>query len=321
MPRVRVNGVPLHYERSGGGEPLLLITGFTISSAVFEPVLELYGGRFDCVTYDNRGSGRSGAPLKPTSMAELAADAAGLLEAIGVESAHVCGLSMGGMIAQELAIRFPERVRGLVLGGTTPGGPRAARPTLKELGALGGAAAGGWRDGQRSWLGEWVFSDEFRREQPERARELLRHFGRHRATPQGVWAHWWASVYHDTTSRLGAIRAPTLVMHGERDAMAPISNARLLADRIPDAELCIVPGSGHAYMLERPQESFELLTAWLERRGPIAAGARRTGAAARAEPLTRALGLPIGAARTGASLAGMTLDKLRGRDRHVATDG
>ena len=204
MPRVRVNGVPLHYERGGSGEPLLLITGFTISSAVFEPVLELYGGRFDCITYDNRGSGRSGAPLKP----DLDGGAGGrrrraCCEAIGVESAHVCGLSMGGMIAQELAIRFPERVRGLVLGGTTPGGPRAARPTLKELGALGGAAAGGWRDGQRSWLGEWVFSDEFRREQPERARELLRHFGRHRATPQGVWAHWWASVYHDTTSRLG----------------------------------------------------------------------------------------------------------------------
>jgi pimeloyl-ACP methyl ester carboxylesterase len=320
VPRVRVNGVPLHFERTGAGEPLLLITGFTISAAVFEPVLDLYAGRFEVITYDNRGSGRSGAPLKPTSMAELAADAAGLLRELGVQSAHVCGLSMGGMIAQELAIRFPERVRGLVLGGTTPGGPRAARPTLKELGALGGAAAGGWADGRRSWLGEWVFSDEFRREQPERARELLRHFGRHRATPQGVWAHWWASVYHDTTSRLRCIQAPTLVMHGERDAMAPISNARLLADRIPDAELCIVPGSGHAYMLERPQESFDLLTAWLGRRGPIAAGAPRSGAAARAEPVTRALGLPIGAARTGASLAGMTLDKLRGKGRRVATD-
>jgi pimeloyl-ACP methyl ester carboxylesterase len=254
-------------------------------------------------------------------MAELAADAAALLRELGVESAHAYGLSMGGMIAQELAIRFPERVRGLVLGGTTPGGPRAARPTLKELGALGGAAAGGWRDGARSWLGEWVFSERFRREHPERARELLRHFGQHRATPQGVWAHWWASVYHDTGSRLHCIQAPTLVMHGEQDAMAPISNARLLAERIPDAELCIVPGSGHAFMLERPEESFDLLTGWLDRRGPIAAGSPRSGAAARAEPLTRALGLPIGAARTGASLAGLTLDKLRGRDRHVAADG
>jgi pimeloyl-ACP methyl ester carboxylesterase len=321
VPRTRVNGVPLHWERTGSGEPLLLITGFTISAAVFEPVLDLYARRFEVITYDNRGSGRSGAPLLPTSMAELAADAAGLLRAIGVESAHVCGLSMGGMIAQELAIRFAERVRGLVLGGTTPGGPRAARPALRELGALGEAYAGGFRDGARSWLGEWVFSDEFRREHPERTRELLRHFGRHRAKAQGVWSHWWASVYHDTTSRLRCIEAPTLVMHGECDAMAPIANARALADRIPDAELCIVPGSGHAYMLERPEESYELMADWLDRRGPIAAGAPRTGAAARAEPLTRALGLPIGAARTGAALAGLGLDKLRRRDRHVAADG
>ena len=320
MPYAAVNGTRLHYERHGSGEPLLLVTGFTISAAVFDPVLDLYGRRFECIVYDNRGSGRSEAPLRPTSMPELAADAAGLLRELGVESAHVCGLSMGGMIAQELAIRFPERVRGLVLGGTTPGGPRAARPTLRELQALGAAAAGGWSDRERAWLGEWLFSEAFRREQPERARELLRHFGRHRARAHGVWSHWWASVYHDTTSRLHCIAAPTLVMHGERDAMAPISNARLLASRIPDAELAIVPGAGHAYLLERPRESFELLTGWLDRRGPIAAGAPRGGVAARAEPLTRALGLPIGAARTGASLAGLMTDKLRRRSAHVAAD-
>jgi pimeloyl-ACP methyl ester carboxylesterase len=259
--------------------------------------------------------------MRPTSMAELAADAAGLLQAIGVESAHAYGLSMGGMIAQELAIRFPERVRGLVLGGTTPGGPRAARPALGELGALAGGAAGGWsgsRDG--GWLGKWLFSDEFRREHPERVRELLRNFARHRPTPQGVWAHWWASVYHDTVSRLHCIQAPALVMHGERDAMAPISNARLLAERIPDAELAIVPGSGHAYLLERPELSLELLGEWLDRRSPIAPGEPRRGLAARAEPLTRALGLPIGAARTGASLAGHMTDKLFKRSAHVATD-
>ena len=320
MPTARVNGIRLHYERHGRGEPLLLITGFTISSAVFEPVLDLYGQRFECLIYDNRGFGRSGAPMRPTSMAELAADAAGLLSALGVESAHAYGLSMGGMIAQELAIRFPERVRGLVLGGTTPGGPRAARPTLRELQALGGAAAGGWRDGERSWLAEWLFSDEFRHEHPERVRALLRHFGRHRATPQGVWAHWWASVYHDTVSRLADIQAPTLVMHGELDTMAPVSNARLLAARIPDAELALVPGAGHAYLLERPQAAFDLLLGWLERRGPIAAGRPRTGLAARSEPLTRAIGLPIGAARTGASLAGLMTDKLRDRGRDVATE-
>jgi 3-oxoadipate enol-lactonase len=278
----------LWYERHGEGEPLLLITGFTISSVVFEPVLPLYGERFDCITYDNRGSGRSGAPLHLTSMPELAADAARLLDALGVESAHVYGLSMGGMIAQELALRFPERVRGLVLGGTTPGGPRAARPGLRELGALGAAAAGALREPGRPWLGSWLFSPEFRREQPERVRELLRHFDRHRAPPHGALAHWWATVYHDTVSRLGRIQAPTLVLHGEHDIMAPLANARLLAERIPDAELALVPEAGHAYLLERPEESFAALTDWLDRRGSIAAGRSHRGIGARVRGARRA---------------------------------
>lgn len=310
MSSARVNGTRLYYERHGRGEPLLLITGFTISAAVFEPVLDLYTSRFDCILYDNRGSGRSGVPLRPTSMPELAADAAGLLDSLGVGSAHVYGVSMGGMVAQELAIRFPERVRGLVLAGTTPGGPRAVRPKAAELAALAGG---------RSLAGA-LFSPQFRRADPERVRFLLRHFARHRVTARGAWWQWWATVYHDTLSRLGSIQAPALVLHGELDAMCPLGNARLLAARIPDAELVVIPGAGHAFALERPRTSAKALTDWLDRRGPIGTGRPREGLAARAEPLTRALGLPIGAARTGASLAGLAVDRWRGGGAHVAAD-
>jgi hypothetical protein len=91
-------------------------------------------------------------------------------------------------------------------------------------------------------------------------------------------------------------------MHGEHDAMSPIGNARMLAERIPDSELAIVSGAGHAVALERPEQSLSLLLDWLRRRGPIAAGAAPAGLAARAEPVTRALGLPVGALRTGVSL-------------------
>ena len=309
----------LWYERQGSGEPLLLVTGFTISAAVFEPILPLYAQRFDCITYDNRGSGRSGAPPWPTSMPELAADAARLLDALEVDSAHVYGLSMGGMIAQELALRFPERVRGLILGGTTPGGPRALRPGLRELRALGAATAGGLREPGRPWLAGWLFSPEFRRERPGHVRHLLEHFDRHRARPQGALAHWWASVYHDTVARLPDVQAPTLVLHGERDAMAPIGNARLMAERIPDAELAIVEGAGHAYLLERPEASLDIVTAWLDRRGPIAPGRPHGALTRRTEPVTRALGLPIGAMRTGRSLLGLGAERIKG-GRDVATD-
>ncbi len=301
----------LHYERTGTGEPLLCITGFTISSAVYEPVLPLWGERFDCITYDNRGSGRSGAPLRATSMPELAADAARLLDALGVESAHVFGISMGGMIAQELALRFPEKVRGLMLAGTTPGGPRAVRPAVKELAAVGLDLAQSFRDPGRPWLGPLLFSEAFRREQPERVRELLEFFARHGPTPWGANAHWWATVYHDTISRLGRVQAPTLVMHGGEDTFSPLANARLLAERIPDAELAVIPGTGHAFILEAPEASFDVMTAWLDAREPIPAGAPRRGLAARREPLTRAFGLPIGALRTGGSLAALAASAVR----------
>jgi len=315
VPWSSVNGAKLHYERHGRGEPVLLITGFAISSAIFEPVLRDYTDRFQCIVYDHRGTGRSDAPAGPTSMPQLAADAAALLGALGLDSAHVYGVSMGGMVAQELALRFPERVRGLVLGATTPGGPRAVRPTAQELAALLSAAVGGARTGRGQWLAGALFSPEFRRQHPEQARALLAYFGRHRPTRAGVLAQWWATVYHDTTSRLGQIRAPTLVMHGERDSLTPLDNARTLARRIPDAELAIVPGAGHAYALEAPELSKRLLMEWLDRRGPIAAGARRTGFGARAEPLTRPFGLPIGVARTGGSLAGLATERLAQRVR------
>lgn len=301
----------LHYERTGSGEPLLCITGFTISSAVYEPVLPLWGSKFDCITYDQRGSGRSGSPLRTTSLPELAADAARLLDALEVPSAHVFGISMGGMVAQELALRFPEKVRGLMLAGTTPGGPRAARPALKELAAVGLDLAGSFREPGRPWLGPLLFSDRFRREHPERVRELLEHFAAHGPTPWGANAHWWATVYHDTVSRLGRIQAPTLVLHGGEDRFAPLANAELLAGRIPDAELAVIPGTGHAFILEAPERSFEVMTEWLDRRAPIAPGQPRGGLAARREPVTRALGLPIGALRTGGSLVALAARPFR----------
>jgi pimeloyl-ACP methyl ester carboxylesterase len=312
MPHLRVNGARLYYERHGpaDAEPLLLITGFTISAAIFEPVLDRYAGTLQCILYDNRASGRSESPLRPTSMPELAADAAGLLEGLGLPSAHVYGVSMGGMVAQELAIAFPERVRGLVLGCTTPGGPLAARPSSAQLRALGTAMADSGRGPARAWLAGALFSDAFRREHPDEVLRLLRSFAAHRPGARGMTSHLWATIYHDTMARLWRIQAPTLVMHGTHDALAPPANARLLAERIPDAELAMVEGAGHAYALEAPERSSQLFLDWLRRRGPIAPGRPREDFAARVEPLTRALGLPLGAMRTGRSLAELAARRL-----------
>ncbi len=252
----------LYHERHGAGEPLLLITGWTISAAVFEPVIEAYAEHFECISYDHRGSARSGG-TPPTSMAALADDAARLLTDLRVPRAHVYGVSMGGMVAQELALRRPDRVRGLILGATTPGGPFAPRLGPADMLAI---ARGGLEE--RGLRAPVLFSPKFRREHPEPVRELVRYFTAHRSSVAAIGAQTYASATFSTMARLDRLRAPTLVMHGECDRLVPLAASKLLAARIPDAELAVVPGAGHAYALEAPQESLGLLLDWRERRLP-----------------------------------------------------
>ena len=250
----------LYYERHGAGDPLLLITGWTISAAVFESVLDLYAQHFDCIVYDHRGSARSGGS-SPATIEALADDAARLLTALRVPRTLVYGLSMGGMVAQEVALRHPGRVRGLILGGTTPGG--ALAPKLGPKDVLSIARGGIAERGIRAPL---LFSSAFRREQPARVEALIGSFKRHRSSSKTIAAQTLATARFASTMRLDRIRAPTLVAHGERDQLVPLAASRLLAARIPDAELAIVPGAGHAFALEAPQASLDLLLGWVERR-------------------------------------------------------
>jgi 3-oxoadipate enol-lactonase len=269
MPYADVRGARLYYERHGSGDPLLLITGWTISGAVFEPLVPLYEGHFDVILYDHRGSARSRG-VSPTTAAGFAADAAGLLKALGVPCALAYGLSMGGMVAQELALRHPARVHGLVLGGTSPGGPFAPRLGLRDMWAIARGSVA-----ERGLRAPLLFSPEFRREQPERVTELLRHFSAHRSSAATIVAQTGASAMFTTMGRLDRLRAPTLVMHGERDRLVPPAASELLASRIPGAELAVVRGAGHAYALERPQESLDLLLDWRARRLSRSADERR----------------------------------------------
>jgi pimeloyl-ACP methyl ester carboxylesterase len=170
----------LHVEREGTGEPLLWITGFAISSEIFAPVIHHYAGEFECLRYDNRGAGRSQVPWWPTSVPELAADAVRVLDALGVESAHVYGLSMGGMVAQEVALRFPDRVRALVLGATWHGGPRVRLPSPAVAAAL--TSRGAPATVRAQLVGRALFSERFRAEHPELVGQHLRNLGSHPAS-------------------------------------------------------------------------------------------------------------------------------------------
>jgi pimeloyl-ACP methyl ester carboxylesterase len=280
----------------GVGEPVLLITGWTISSAVFDPVAELYLPHVRVIAYDHRGAGRSAPWPAPVSMAMLAADAARVLDDRGIAAAHVVGLSMGACVALELAIRMPQRVKSLVLVGGGAGGPTTTRPTLRAAaGTLGNVVEDTIRH-RRVWPAAALFSEDHRKCHPDTVAAQMPFFARHRAPP---WTTGWQTVAVACFGRrasLEQVQAATLVLHGGRDAMTPVANAQLLADGIPRAELHIASDAGHAVPLEHPEVTAELLVGWVRRHsGAQTPPPRRCDALG--ERVTRPFSLQAGALR------------------------
>jgi 3-oxoadipate enol-lactonase len=280
----------------GAGEPVLLITGWTISSAVFDPVADLYVPHVRVVAYDHRGAGRSAPWPAPVSIAMLAADAARVLDDRGISSAHVVGLSMGAAVALELAIRMPHRVKSLVLIGGGAGGPATPRPGAKAAAATVATALADSVRHRQAWPAAVLFSQRYRQEHPDRVAAYMPAFARHRAPP---WMTGWQALAIACFGRgasLARVRARTLVLHGELDAMAAAAGAKLLADGIPGAELHLVPGCGHAVPLEHPQATARLLIDWVRRQAHVEPPAPR-GRDVLTERATRPLALPAGTLR------------------------
>jgi 3-oxoadipate enol-lactonase len=254
MPTVDAGNVQLSYERSGAGPPLLLIMGLSGTLLHWgEPLMEELRGDFDTIVYDHRGVGASSRVEEPFSIADLARDAAGLLGALGVESAHTMGISMGGMIAQELALAHPELVRTLTLGCTYCGGPGSSLPPQPELGA---AIMSG--DRERAIRAMWEANVSARFAQDDEAYARFRAIGTERAVAVAVTMEQLSAITrHDTSARLGTLAMPTLVVHGTDDAIIPVENGRIVAGLIPEARLEIWPDTGHLYFWEQPQRSAE----------------------------------------------------------------
>lgn len=255
----------LFFTDTGEGEPVLLITGWTISSAVFEPVAEHYIPHARVIAYDHRGSGRSAPWVAPVSMAMLAADAARVLDERGLACAHIVGVSMGAMVGLELAVRMPSRVKSLVLIGGGPGGPLSAtaEPAATAR-AMVELARDSFAHGQM-WPAAALFSRRFRAEHPARVAELVKPFTRHRPPPWTTGFQTLAASCFGRYGALGRVRTPTLVLHGDEDAMSPVANALILAREIPGAELHLERGAGHAVPMERPEACAELLLGWVAR--------------------------------------------------------
>jgi pimeloyl-ACP methyl ester carboxylesterase len=255
---VSADGTKIHYEVRGQGEPLALIFGFAGSSRGWgEPFLKLLEARFKLVVIDNRGTGLSDKPEKPYSLADIAADAASVLDEAKIDRAHVMGISMGGMIAQEFALNHPTRLRGLVLGCTfcgighsVPGDPEAlaalevkpAEPLMPQIERLLAACCA------KPFLASAKGQDVLK----ERLAEVVNYA----ITPPHTYQlHGIAIAGFDTFERLPQIKAPTLVITGTSDLLVPDVNSDIIKERIPGARIHKIPGAGHVFFWERPEDS------------------------------------------------------------------
>ncbi len=241
------------WERHGAGAPLLLIHGLGYARWGWEPVLEGLARSFDVILFDNRGIGESDAPPGPYTAAELAADALQVLDEAGVARAHVLGTSLGGMVAQELALSHPERVDRLVLVCTTPGGPESFPMPEQTVALMQGGAT----------LRQFVENALAPEPDPELVQRILRH-REATAQPLEAWtAQAAAGAAFDALDRVAGIAAPTLVLHGTEDAVVDPRNTALLALRIPDARVELFPGGGHLFFWAQPERFVEVVTEFL----------------------------------------------------------
>lgn len=245
-----INGITIAYLRAADGPPLLFLNGSGATLATTALLLKPFSDRFDLLARDQRGLGQTSVPPGPYSMADYAADAAGLLDHVGWVSCAVVGISFGGMVAQELAVTFPERVRRLALLCTSPGGEGGASYPLHELADLEPAAraAVGATLLDTRFTPEWLADHEGDRALAEMM--AARH-GNVRTAEQarGEAEQLEARRHHDVCDRLARVTCPTLVAAGRYDGIAPPSNADAIASRLPDAELRLYEG-GHAFFAQ-----------------------------------------------------------------------
>jgi 3-oxoadipate enol-lactonase len=250
MAFLQNQGAKIYWDEQGSGDPILLIMGLGYPSYLWHRTRPALKERYRTIALDNRGSGQSDAPAGPYTIAMMASDAAAALDAAGVERAHVFGLSMGGMIAQEFALQYPARVRSLILGCTAPGGPNAVRAEKRVTEILMGIGLGPEEHARA--MRPYVYDSSTPLERIEEDLAIRRKWfpkpEAYKAQLQGIYE--WESY-----SRLQKIVAPTLVIHGETDQLVPVGNGALIARRIDGAQLVKLPRASHIFTTDQPEPS------------------------------------------------------------------
>ena len=242
----------LYWEAAGAGDCVLLVHGLGLSGGAWWRTVDALVPRMRVITFDQRGIGRSSSWTHAYTTEALADDAVSILDALAVDRVHLYGFSLGGMVAQQIALRYPQRVRSLVLGATHSGGRRATAPDPEVVAFFRRRAR--MPSEEAAWASvPYNYGARSRAQQVDRIAEDIERRLANPFNERAYRAQLLAGSLHNCYGRLGRIQAPTLVVHGARDRMIPVANARLTADRVPGARLKLLRDAGHLYPTEDPE--------------------------------------------------------------------
>ncbi len=263
MPYAKVGDLVMRFRVTGSGPPLLLIRGLVRSLDYWGGLESILARNFTTIVFDNRGVGGSDVTRPPYTTSMMADDAAGLLEALDIPKAHVFAISLGGMIAQKLALRHPNQVDGLVLGCTTPGMRLGVHIPWKVIGKILAAPLLPEEE-VHGFTASFALSRAFLERHPEVIDQWRELSERWPVSRIGFLGQFAAAATHDMTrEQLGRIRARTLLLHGDADQLIPFENSRRLEKLIPGAKLVPVHGAGHDFPVEQPETTARLIGEFL----------------------------------------------------------
>ena len=266
IPARTADGITLAATAHGQGAPLLMIPGLGSSRFVYAPVIPMLAERHRVIVFDQRGIGDSDITDGPYTMAQLAADAVSVLDAAGEDTAAVFGASMGGMVAQHVALDHPDRVSKLILACTGPGISHAVPADREATRALLGKGAKTPEEAYRLAC-TVLYSRAFQATHGDFIEQQIRERARRPVKARAFSAQYEAVRHHDTWERLPELHMPVLVVHGGEDAVMPPGNGEVLAQRIPGARLVLLDGLGHLFFHEDPERAAQVLLDFLDPAG------------------------------------------------------
>lgn len=273
MPTIDLDGLPMAYRLAGQGDPLVLVAGTGYPGATWSPeLIERLTAHHAVLTFDHRGTGATPSTPERYSTRGFAEDAVRLLDALGLPPAHVVGHSMGGRVAQWMALDHPARVRSLVLAATGPGEWRADKPVTRgiPLHTARDMIELGYEGYMRMHIPATFFTPDAVVSMPERVEWLIQAFWEHRPSLEDYLRHVIARQEHQTADRLAEVQHPALVLIGDRDTHqggtgVHWEQSAALLERLPNAERRVIPDVSHGYFWQAPERSAAILLDWAAR--------------------------------------------------------